>query len=74
MKLLALSIAFLSASALACPDGASKDAMAPAMSKPSTVAAKPTPKSLATASAQPSAKAPEKVAAKSTEQRKTAPL
>jgi hypothetical protein len=75
MKCLVLVFALASASAFACPDAASsKDAMAPAMSKPQ-IASKATPISLAKNSAAPTpAKSAEKIAAKTPEQRRTAPL
>jgi hypothetical protein len=75
MKYLVFAVALASANAFACPDAASsKDAMAPAMSKP-TVALKATPISLAkTSVALTPLKSPEKVAVKMSEPRKTAPL
>lgn len=77
MKLLALCIALASSAAIACPDGASKDAMAPAVSPSSQTVAKVTPKSLATTSAapvKPTAKTSDKQATSTTALRKTAAL
>ena len=69
MKCLLISLALVSGSVLACPADGSKDAMAPASSKP-VVAAKAAPTATAVV-----AKPASKVATKSTSQpRKTASL
>jgi hypothetical protein len=71
LKSLLIPLAFVAGQALACPDDASKDAMAPAATKP-VVAAKATPSNKATVA---STKAVTKVATKaSVEPRKPASM
>jgi hypothetical protein len=74
MKFLLIPLALIAGNALACPGDSSKDAMAPATSKP-VATANAAPSSAKVTAPVASTKAVSKVATKSaTEPRKTAPL
>jgi hypothetical protein len=74
MKYLLIPLALIAGNALACPGDGSKDAMAPASSKP-VVAANSAPSNAKATAPNASTKAVSKVATKAaTEPRKTAPL